>query len=274
MEHSNLSDLITCLEYGTDIHIHVVFLHDAGNSKTRLTAAQTKHAKPFCDYMKSTPEGFRRCFRCRNIALRIAAEKKQSFGGFCCNGIYEYCHPVVEQGRTVAVIFLGNILPAGMAPPSEAAEYYINTFDRRFDRQMCRNVCMVLENHIRFLLREYAGQNTVFDPLVANIRSYIEESMYYDVTVAQIAGFFNYDEKYVGKVFKKHTGKTIKEYLNDRRIDKAVELLCRTNLPIAEIAARTGFNNVTYFNRQFKNHHGLTPGGYRSDARGAIHRND
>lgn len=58
---------------------------------------------------------------------------------------------------------------------------------------------------------------------------------------------------------RRHTGKTFSDYINSLRLEKAVELLKQTNNDIAEIAYSVGFNNVTYFNRLFKQKYGCSP---------------
>ena len=70
-------------------------------------------------------------------------------------------------------------------------------------------------------------------------------------------------QKYIGKVFRSHTGVTIKEYMNEKRLREAEQLLIQSTLPVGEIAGKVGFNNVTYFNRLFKAAYGTTPGDYR-----------
>ena len=72
MKHSNLTDLLYALEYGTNIHISVVFLDNNGNYKTALPEKKVIHSKPYCTFMKSTPEGYHKCFKCRNAALKKA----------------------------------------------------------------------------------------------------------------------------------------------------------------------------------------------------------
>lgn len=264
MEHSSLSDLISCLEYGTNIHISIVFLGSTGNFKTELAEAHVIHSKPFCRFMKSTPGGFDKCFACRNLALQKAITGKKPFGGLCFNGIYEYCSPVIEKDDVIAVIFIGNILPDIPKHPSEQAERFSSTFEKNVDEETCRQFSGILENQIKLLTCEYAGMQTGFDPLITNIKNYIEESLYHDISVRQLAAVFNYNEKYIGKVFKKHTGKTIKEYMNIKRLQKVEDLLKNTPLSITEISAKTGFNNVTYFNRLFKRHWHMSPTAYRN----------
>ena len=265
MQYSNLYDLITCLEYGNNIHICVVFLNKYGNFMTNLPTDKVIHSRDFCTFMKSTPEGFRTCYKCRNLAINKAVTEKKPFGGLCFNGIYEYCHPVVENGTTVAVICIGNIISSDTSSYSEEIKQYMDTFEVGMNEKMCIRFGTIIENYIKLLLREYPKRNTTTSPLVTNISNYVEESMYYDFSVSDIAAAFNYNEKYIGQIFRRLTGQTIKEYLNDKRIKKAKELLETTNLSVIEISAKVGFNNVTYFNRLFKKTIGMSPSEYRNN---------
>ena len=81
--------------------------------------------------------------------------------------------------------------------------------------------------------------------------------------MTSLAATFNYNEKYLGRLFKAKTGQTISEYCNSRKIGNAKQLLKHSRLSISDIAAQTGFNNVTYFNRTFKKITGKSPQEYR-----------
>lgn len=64
------------------------------------------------------------------------------------------------------------------------------------------------------------------------------------------------------KVFKKYCKACLKIYICRRRIENAKYMLENTELPIIEIATKNGFENVTYFNRRFKEFVGITPTEY------------
>ncbi len=260
MEYSSLNDLLTCLTFDSNLHIAVVFLRDSGNVKTELPENFSYHTKPFCVHMKRTPEGYEKCFVCRNFALNKAVSERKAFGHFCVNGIYEYCHPVIYEDEVVAVIFLGNILRGNCC---HEMEFFYDSFAKDIPDYILEKIASVTSGHIKLLLSEYAKVGSSYSPLVRNIRNYIEESLYSDISVKEIALLFNYNEKYIGKLFKAQTGFTVKEYLNRRRLDTAEQLLRNTKLSITEISSKSGFNNVTYFNRLFKKHFNFSPKNYR-----------
>jgi len=63
--------------------------------------------------------------------------------------------------------------------------------------------------------------------------------------------------------FKRETGKTLNEAINDYRVAKACKLLHDTGLSFAEVAERTGFREYNYFSKLFKKRMGLPPSAYR-----------
>ena len=67
----------------------------------------------------------------------------------------------------------------------------------------------------------------------------------------------------LSKMIKKTTGFNFKELLQRKRLNKAVELMCETDLPISDIIAAVGYENNSYFHRVFKEHYHMTPRAFR-----------
>ncbi len=67
------------------------------------------------------------------------------------------------------------------------------------------------------------------------------------------------------KFFKKTTGRTFSDYVNDYRIGKACILLIETDKTIQQIALETGYENATYFNRVFLKKKECTPKQFRQN---------
>lgn len=95
------------------------------------------------------------------------------------------------------------------------------------------------------------------------IISYIEENYQEQITIEEIAGLCFYSKSYFMRFFKKNIGIPFVEYLNNYRLDVAAKRLFDSGDNILNIASECGFQNLSYFNRKFKQRFGLTPGEYR-----------
>ena len=102
-----------------------------------------------------------------------------------------------------------------------------------------------------------------FNQLLANFNKieFMQEGL------PRILQLCNYDKKYLCHVFKKYMGVTMTEYLNDIRLNYALELLNNTSITISNIAQHLGFSSVSYFNVIFKKKYGTSPKELRKNKR-------
>lgn len=100
------------------------------------------------------------------------------------------------------------------------------------------------------------------------VYNYIQDNFESKIKVKDIAEMINMTEVSFSRFIKKRTGKTFIEYLNDLRIGYASRWLIENDLSISEIAYKSGFNNFSNFNRNFKNSRGCTPTEYRKNFEG------
>lgn len=99
---------------------------------------------------------------------------------------------------------------------------------------------------------------------IKTILKYVEEHYSEPISIDDMASLTYYSKSHFMKFFKTHMGTGFIEYLNDYRLTMAERLLRSTSEPILEIAGRTGFENLSYFNRIFKRKYGVSPGKYRN----------
>ena len=88
-----------------------------------------------------------------------------------------------------------------------------------------------------------------------------------NLTVAELSAISNYSEYYFMKLFRQYTGKTLVEYINDFRMEKAKHLLTHTDTPVTEIAMNVGFNITSYFIKKFQAANEVSPHRYRKNMR-------
>jgi AraC family transcriptional regulator len=80
-----------------------------------------------------------------------------------------------------------------------------------------------------------------------------------DLTLGEIASAAHISPFHFSRLFKRSTGLTPHQYVIERRVQRAKELLGGTTLPIAEIALLCGFAHQSHLNRHFKRHFGVSP---------------
>jgi AraC-like DNA-binding protein len=91
------------------------------------------------------------------------------------------------------------------------------------------------------------------------VMQYVLANRFQKITLAEVAAEAHLTKEAFCRFFKLRTRKTFTQYLLQLRIDEAQKLLQETELGIAEIAYRVGFDNLSYFNRSFKRISGKTP---------------
>lgn len=127
-------------------------------------------------------------------------------------------------------------------------------------------VFLYLLNHLDKLSSN--SSNSYEDIIVRATLQYID-SDYRSASLSKIADDFNMSLPSLSRLIKKNTGLTFQEHLMGKRFGKAVTLLEETKLPVEQIVENAGYENQSYFYRQFKARFGMTPNAYRKS-----HNND
>lgn len=91
----------------------------------------------------------------------------------------------------------------------------------------------------------------------------IDSNISSDLSLRKLAAEQNINASYLSAIFKKEIGKTVTEYINNKRMELASHLLETTSLQIQTIALHCGIMDVQYFSKLFKKFIGCTPKEYR-----------
>jgi len=90
-------------------------------------------------------------------------------------------------------------------------------------------------------------------------KSYLEENVVESPTIPQLAKHLGLNTNKLKKGFRKVFGKTIKQFVNQTRMQKAKDLLIEGKLSIGEISEAIGYKNPSHFSKRFKEEFGLLP---------------
>lgn len=101
---------------------------------------------------------------------------------------------------------------------------------------------------------------------ISAVIKYIKSNLTADLSLAKMAEYASFSPIHFHNSFKRAVGKTLREFVEQERIRRAVTLLTDTELTLAQIAYECGFSSQSYFSSAFKRRMGTTPRRYAAQA--------
>ncbi len=135
----------------------------------------------------------------------------------------------------------------------------------KYEQKLRRNDCNEIMKHyldILFLIITRTNRiiknsrNSKID--ISAVLNYIAQNIS-TLKPSDIAKNASYNPAYFSKLFKETMGITLVKYINQKRIDAAIQLITETEASINDIARSVGFSDTNYFFRLFKQYTGVTP---------------
>lgn len=112
-------------------------------------------------------------------------------------------------------------------------------------------------------LSEYLAEVLNNLDIIDVIIKYTKENYRENLTLKSIGDRFSYSSSYLGKKFRRETGKNYLNFLEEVRMEKAGEILRHSNLMVYEVAEKVGYTNVDYFYKKFKQYYQESPNEFR-----------
>jgi len=102
--------------------------------------------------------------------------------------------------------------------------------------------------------------------VIQDVLAIIDADFGGDISIESIAAQVYLSPSYLGHLFKKQKGQSLRQYITAYRIEQAKIYLRSTNIRIVDIGKKVGFPNPSYFTLMFRSHTGVTPAQYREEA--------
>lgn len=147
-----------------------------------------------------------------------------------------------------------------------------HTIDKHSRELIVSSIELLLNHCLRFYDRQFITReeinHTVVRQFASLLNQYLEEQAVHEglPSVAYFAEKCCYSPKYFGELVKTETGRTAKDFIYDRLLQRARQLLDDTELSIMTVSQQLGFEYPQHFVRFFKAHTGQTPSQYRKMA--------
>lgn len=98
---------------------------------------------------------------------------------------------------------------------------------------------------------------------LSELADYLKRPENFALTLEDMSERCQKSIEHISRSFKKHFGVTASDYMNEQKLVYSANLLLSTNLPIVDICYESGFGNLSYFYRRFKEKFGTTPQAFR-----------
>lgn len=169
----------------------------------------------------------------------------------------------IASAFALRVLIRHAALQAGLAP------VFVDALSQEYAQKMHRAVDGAQVND---LMRQYIiafcqavreKQKNDYSPYVKRAIQYIELQLSQPLSVDDLCKLNHITRQYFSQIFKKETGKTVKQYVMQARCERAAMLLESSNLPVQKISQYVGYEDTNYFARVFKGFMGMSPQEYR-----------
>jgi len=111
------------------------------------------------------------------------------------------------------------------------------------------------------LVRKHTAEN--YSPIVRKAVLLIESDLTRNLSLSAVSDVLNISPGYLSGLFHQETGKTLTEFVNEKRLEMGARLLRNGSQQIQTVAQYCGIPDVNYFTKLFKKHYGVTPREYR-----------
>ncbi|MDR7132552.1 AraC-like DNA-binding protein [Algoriphagus sp. 4150] len=151
-------------------------------------------------------------------------------------------------------------------------DHFIESLNFYFDNpEMAKEEILYLKiKELILLLLHTEAADTIlelysylFTPQKASISEVIETHLYSNLSLDQMAFLAGLSLSTFKREFKKHFHDTPANYIRNKRMKKAADLLIRSSLTVSEISFQTGYEDPSYFSRLFYQKFGMLPSDYR-----------
>ncbi len=191
--------------------------------------------------------------KCTHINISVTPDKLEMI----CNALNISLEELIENTETVTNLSVNEL------------EYFIKIAERisllhfNSDEKFRVLVCEMIVETVCIFYRNMISAELDCPEWFTDILDTIHSPEYCGCCANDVYKLVGFSPPIVIEQFKKHTGKTVVEYLKRIKMNKACELLKNTDTPIIEISNVLGYASLSHFNRIFKDYIGITPAKYR-----------
>lgn len=226
----------------------------------------------YCRLMQSSKRGLVKCLESNRYLLEECKAKKLPMMSICYAGLVEIAVPIIYNDEIIGFAILGHIKQHGtsvdFSSALEGLPVDVKLAEEMFDAlpayeaEKIKSILnmaamfgkfLILENFVRPKENESIEQIKRF--VLANIDKKLTSQMICRGTHISRSTLYS--------ILNTHMGCTVSEFISNAKVDRAKDLLQKTELPVEDISDKLGFSSPAYFGKVFKKIVGMSPLKYR-----------
>ncbi len=181
--------------------------------------------------------------------------KEQSYQNYCLNPVLEAIPAVFHPLHAEKYQPLFDSVLKEFINPSKGSQLILKASILNIIYQLFRDSTDPFANSGVPLSSHYVT--------IKHIIEYIEGNIEGKIALGDLSRLAGLSPNHFHRIFTRAMGITPNNFITKLKLDRAKELLIRTNLPVSEISVRCGFENIPYFSFLFKKNTDLSPGEFR-----------
>ena len=229
--------------------------------------------KRYCKAVQSTDKGKKACLLSDKKLLLKCRDTQKPAMHICHAGLMDFAIPILYGDTIIGYILFGQIKKdtdfshirdyiSGLGLDEDVMEKYYMEISS-FDEDVIKSISNIAEIMLRHILLENMLSPN-YDESMQRAVNYINENLSSELSVQIISRNANISKSAMYRRFENCFNCTVSEYINEKRVDKAVNLLMSTDMSIEEISCLTGFSSASYFSKIFKKKKGVSPFKYKN----------
>ena len=137
------------------------------------------------------------------------------------------------------------------------SDYYIGMAFNTTDIDKLRGI---YEQEVRHFCLLFKSNKARFSHKIINqIIEYVFINLYFPITISSISEHLGLTPNYISRLFKKHTGISLKDYIYYVKIQEAYTLYANSNDSLTDITASLGFSDLSHYDKICKKYTGVSP---------------
>lgn len=144
----------------------------------------------------------------------------------------------------------------------------LNTIDIHDKQKMRLRMKLILTEVLSFFVDNQIEKSDDAHPLwLIELAGFAQKAENINMTLDDMSKLTGKSREHISRSFKKYYGVTVSEFMTEHKLNYCANLLLNTNLSVIDICYESGFQNLSWFYRKFKDNFGVTPVDFRKNTK-------